>query len=436
MASSKHLVLGLENRRLYLFGDEDFQNTVVISGAFCLEQGCIEVLELMTSLVFLISVDDLAGRLVPDHRVYEELQSLQITGLRPTVSIGAGAEPLPVAGNLNDPLWLSVCLSGRCDSKCVFCYTENIRNDRPLEFRVVAEALECGRRAKAEIVVFSGGEPTLCKDLDKFVRLARQIGYREIGIQTNGHRLARKDYLDSLIDAGLSNSMVSLHGPTASAHDRIARTPKSFERAVEAISNLAESGIHATVNFVTCRENGPFAAQVVDAVAERNGRAILRFSFLIVEGAAYDKLKDDLTTLPEFVAWVTPALSRAREIGLSVEVENVPPCISSELGVSDGYALSRRRSLMQVSSFYTADRDRGELDVKLEACEGCVKSTNCSGLQMAYLANIRNGADHIRPVGSAGSGRTGIAVGTLIAERPPHRTVHAAFPHTAPTLGV
>src|SRR4051795_11032019 len=29
-----------------------------------------------------------------------------------------------------------------------------------------------------------------------------------------------------------------------------------------------------------------------------------------------------------------------------------------------------------------------------------------------------------------------IAVGTLIAERPPHRAVRAAFPHTAPTSGV
>ncbi len=28
------------------------------------------------------------------------------------------------------------------------------------------------------------------------------------------------------------------------------------------------------------------------------------------------------------------------------------------------------------------------------------------------------------------------AVGTLIAERPPHRTVRAAFPHTAPTSGI
>jgi hypothetical protein len=28
-----------------------------------------------------------------------------------------------------------------------------------------------------------------------------------------------------------------------------------------------------------------------------------------------------------------------------------------------------------------------------------------------------------------------VAVGTLIAERPPHRTVQAEFPHTAPTSG-
>src|SRR3954470_19038220 len=31
--------------------------------------------------------------------------------------------------------------------------------------------------------------------------------------------------------------------------------------------------------------------------------------------------------------------------------------------------------------------------------------------------------------------RLAVAVGTLIAERPPHRSVLAAFPHTAPTSG-
>jgi hypothetical protein len=37
---------------------------------------------------------------------------------------------------------------------------------------------------------------------------------------------------------------------------------------------------------------------------------------------------------------------------------------------------------------------------------------------------------------SAQKTEPGIAVGTLITERPPHRSVRAEFPHTAPTSGV
>jgi len=32
--------------------------------------------------------------------------------------------------------------------------------------------------------------------------------------------------------------------------------------------------------------------------------------------------------------------------------------------------------------------------------------------------------------------KTRVAVGTRVTSRPPHRSVRAAFPHTAPTLGV
>jgi hypothetical protein len=38
---------------------------------------------------------------------------------------------------------------------------------------------------------------------------------------------------------------------------------------------------------------------------------------------------------------------------------------------------------------------------------------------------------HHRPAGTSKS----VAVGTEIAPRPPHRSVRAAFPHTAPTSG-
>src|SRR5438067_1660422 len=52
---------------------------------------------------------------------------------------------------------------------------------------------------------------------------------------------------------------------------------------------------------------------------------------------------------------------------------------------------------------------------------------------------IGDAAHPMQPIGSQAGSQpqqtASIAVGTLIAERPPHRTVRAAFPHTAPTLG-
>ena len=41
-----------------------------------------------------------------------------------------------------------------------------------------------------------------------------------------------------------------------------------------------------------------------------------------------------------------------------------------------------------------------------------------------------------RDRGAEYGGHESIAVGTLITERPPHRSVRAGFPHTAPTSGV
>jgi len=65
------------------------------------------------------------------------------------------------------------------------------------------------------------------------------------------------------------------------------------------------------------------------------------------------------------------------------------------------------------------------------------KFINGSGAWRGEVAHSRLDV-HCEPTGRANARPltgSAIAVGTLIAERPPHRTVRAAFPHTAPTLG-
>jgi organic radical activating enzyme len=343
----EYLVLSLNSRRLYILRDDQFRHCVVRAGAAShRDSQYVEVIELTSRLVVSVQKQILENNLVPDSRVHQALSSRCISGLRPTISLQSGPISLPMSGNLNNPSWLSICLSGACDSNCIFCFTEPIRSERGLAFVEVVEALDIGREVKIDKVVFSGGEPTLDKRLPIFIKLARERGYSEIGVQTNGHRLSRQEYLTALSNSGLSNALASLHSASTEIHDKIARIPRSYKRAVQAIENIHRANVGCTVNFVVCTLNGPLATEIIELVARQKWNVTVRFSFLIIEGAAHDYLQRDIPTLPIFMKWIAGALIRADELGVSTEVHNVPPCISNKLGTVEFYNRAQRHSLM------------------------------------------------------------------------------------------
>lgn len=392
-----HLFIGIENRRLYLLTEEDLRNMVVLTGDFRIDNDFTDLMELRSGFLFSLPSGQISQHIVPDNKIYPALNDLGVTGLVPVVPINSAGKGLPISGNISNPSWVSISLSGKCDSKCTFCYTEFIRNAPSVPSSAVIDSLIIGRQSGADEVVFTGGEPTLRNDLFKLIATSRELGYRRVQLQSNGHRLADAGYLAKIIEAGLSGVLLSLHGPTADIHDKITQTQFSFDRATQVLSHLERTNLGVIVNFVVCRANGPFAQQAVEYLKSRCTHAIMRFSFLIVEGGAYSFLRHDMPTIPEFVEWVSPAVNRARELGVIVEVENVPSCVSSLLGVQDRYNLPRRRTLMQVSPFYMKSYRRGEVDVKMSYCEDCTKADGCSGLQAAYLSSVRDGASHIYP---------------------------------------
>jgi len=71
----------------------------------------------------------------------------------------------------------------------------------------------------------------------------------------------------------------------------------------------------------------------------------------------------------------------------------------------------------------------GQLNGAFRAC-GDGSQQSPIDLQDPIAARLPPAEVHWRPTPLS------IAVGTPITERPPHRTVRAEFPHTAPTLGV
>jgi MoaA/NifB/PqqE/SkfB family radical SAM enzyme len=154
---------------------------------------------------------------------------------------------LPLDGNLD--------LTYRCNNTCRHCWlwlsADSPRAWEELSFaeiqRIVAEARRLGCQAWS----ISGGEPMLRADfVEIFDYITRQS--KPYSLNTNG----------TLITPGIARlltrkgkKMVALYGATAEVHDRVTRSPGSFEAAMRGFAYLKEAGAGFIVQIIPMRDN-------------------------------------------------------------------------------------------------------------------------------------------------------------------------------------
>ena len=99
-----------------------------------------------------------------------------------------------------------VFFCGRCNMRCRFCHNPHLIFDPESEPEIsedeILDFLE-RRRGRIEGVVVSGGEPTVHKDLPKFLRRVKDAGF-DIKLDTNGSNPA---ITLGLIDVGIVDAM-------------------------------------------------------------------------------------------------------------------------------------------------------------------------------------------------------------------------------------
>ena len=93
-----------------------------------------------------------------------------------------------------------------CNNDCVMCSVGsklNNKNNSTTEeiFKILSE----GRKNNSLSVDFTGGEPTVRKDLPRLILFAKMMGYKTIGISTNGMLLSDNSYCEKLVKAGLNS---------------------------------------------------------------------------------------------------------------------------------------------------------------------------------------------------------------------------------------
>lgn len=142
----------------------------------------------------------------------------------------------------------------RCNFNCIHCGSdctrESITPDMPKEdFLKVLSDIRPYVNPNKTMIVLTGGEPLVRKDLEECGKAMYDMGY-PWGFVTNGWGLSQ-ERLDSLLRSGLRSVTVSLDGYTDESHEWFRGKKGSWLRAIEAISRVVSTP-DLVYDVVTC----------------------------------------------------------------------------------------------------------------------------------------------------------------------------------------
>jgi hypothetical protein len=191
-------------------------------------------------------------------------------------------------GGRSRPMMAMVEITNRCNMDCPVCFSDanNPAHDVPFaEVRRRLERLLAVTGTPVPIQI-SGGEPTLHRDLPAIVAYARQLGYRNVELITNGIRIAqRPELLQELAAHGLTAVYLQFDGLRAATYQTIRGQDMTDVRR-RGIAAARAAGLCVTLAVAVTRgvnddELGDvvrFAIDNIDTVRAINFQSATRFT--------------------------------------------------------------------------------------------------------------------------------------------------------------
>lgn len=266
----------------------------------------------------------------------------------------------------------------RCNNRCVFCAT----GDRvPIDGELTRQKqfLREYRERGADLADFDGGEPTLYEGLFPLIDHARALGYRRVCVTTNGRRAADPVFARRLTHCGITDLLVSLHGPDRVTHERMTDAPGSFELTVAGLRNCLrlkprelDCGVNITVGTGNTRELPRFASFV-----RSMGVRKLNIQFITPFGRATAGIVPDPADVVPFVKQIIDQHGAT----LAVQVINLPWCympgyeryMASDVGKRERDMVFVTNQGVQLHEYLSAKRQKQPI------CAPCAYNVLCDG---------------------------------------------------------
>jgi len=181
----------------------------------------------------------------------------------------------------------------RCNLKCVHCYAQSkdIEYKDELTTAQGKELIDDLAQFGAPVILFSGGEPTMRKDLPELAMYARSKGMRAV-ISTNG-TLIDKKMAKVLKDIGLSYVGVSLDG-MKETNDKFRGVKGAFDAALNGMRNCLAEGVKVGLRFTINKKNVKDIPAIFDLL-EKEKIPRVCFYHLVYAGRGSKMVEDELS---------------------------------------------------------------------------------------------------------------------------------------------
>lgn len=275
----------------------------------------------------------------------------------------------------------AVIITNRCNQNCRFC---NLRSDSdPPDFgnpeRIISEMKHL-RGDGADRIALTGGEPGLDPKLPAYVRIARQLGYSEVVVETNGKVFSSTQRARRLVEAGLTRVRIAVNA-IGTESDEVTRDPGGWNFTLRALRNFLDLGLPVELSVAVTPMNAPSLPDLPDRLFEQLGgqyerieRAVLRH---ILEGP---RSSDDapVSRYSDSNPYVLQFLQTCASYGFRVSVDPanpIPPCTFDD--PAEFLDLTETGAEPSV-------RFHGRESIRAPACGACSLQASCPGFPGSY----------------------------------------------------
>ncbi|RLB85669.1 MAG: heme b synthase [Deltaproteobacteria bacterium] len=185
-----------------------------------------------------------------------------------------------------------------CNLDCVHCRAAAGRGpyqgelSRERAFEILQEIATVGKH----IVILTGGEPLLRKDVFDLARQGTAQGLRMV-MATNG-TLLNESIVKEIKDSGIKRVSISIDGASAQQHDAFRKVKGAFDGAMAGIELLKKHDVPFQINTTVTKHNVDDIEKIMDLAVELG--AVAHHLFLLVPTGRARDLKDQEVEAHEY----------------------------------------------------------------------------------------------------------------------------------------